>query len=148
MSCEVRVRLTRDAVASRLLNPDVEWTGTILAERISKKGDQKQYLIRFDERLKEYPHLVPDDDYLNEDEIERVSLENGVHDEPYVWLAFTCTCGAELKVYGESVLVTYSGYDYSVRCPKCLFRHRVPTKALKLFYKESKPDDVWLPASL
>jgi hypothetical protein len=39
MSCGVRVRLTRVAVASRFLNPHVEWTGTILAERISKKGD-------------------------------------------------------------------------------------------------------------
>jgi hypothetical protein len=148
MSCGVRVRLTRDAIASRLLNPDVEWTGTILAERISKKGAPKQYLARFDERLKEHPHPVPDDDYLSEDEVERVSMDKDVQDEPYRLFVFTCTCGAELKVYGEPALVTYSGDDHSVRCPKCLARHRVPFKPIRLFNRETKDGDVWRPASL
>jgi hypothetical protein len=50
------VRLLRDAVLSRLLSTNVEWTGIIVEEWISQKGNPTQYLVRFDDHLQ--PNLA------------------------------------------------------------------------------------------
>ena len=61
-------------------------------------------------------------------------------DEPFVQFLFPCKCGTDLQIHGRYFQGGGFGLDDVVSCPKCNEKHSLPTKALRVFYRDG---DVW-----
>jgi hypothetical protein len=70
-----RVRLLRNAVFNKLLNPHLEWTGVVVEEWTSKQGNPTHYLVRFDESLQRRLSPLSGETYVYEQEFELLDFE-------------------------------------------------------------------------
>jgi hypothetical protein len=59
-------------------------------------------------------------------------------DELFVQFLIPCKCGTELEIHRQHFAseVGQWGVDTEVKCPKCGKTHYIPTKALRVFYRD------------
>lgn len=65
-------------------------------------------------------------------------LEAIMPEDRFVMFLLTCGCGTELQVHGEYFVGGKPGAEREVSCPKCRKSHSIPTRPLRLFYRDEK----------
>ena len=57
-------------------------------------------------------------------------------EQAFVKFSFPCDCGTDLEVHCKPFIGGRGNFSHIVKCPKCDAEHELPTKALRLFYRD------------